>query len=110
MAKKKTPMAARGPSIPLSAVVYCEGGVWLAHCLELDIVADADSPTKAMEDVMELSMLQVTVAAKEGELDSVFRPAPPEIWKMFWMGTERTSPRKPEKPVNRFEMRELELV
>jgi hypothetical protein len=77
---------------------------------QLDIVADADSPTKAMEDVMALSTLQVTVAAKEGELDSVFRPAPPEIWKMFWMGTARTSPRNPEMPVNRFEMRELELV
>jgi len=110
MAKKKTATLRRGPSIPLSAVVYCEGGTWLAHCLELDIVADADSPEKAMVDVMELATLQVTVAATEGELDSVFRPAPPEIWKMFWMGAERTSPRKPEKPVDRFEMRELELV
>lgn len=110
MAKTKTPKPARSPRIPLSAVVYCEGGVWLAHCLELDIVADADSPEKAMEDLMDLAALQVTVAAKEGELDSVFRPAPPEFWKMFWMAAERESPRKPEKPIDRFEMRELELV
>lgn len=108
--RTKSPSASGAPSIPLSAVVYCEGGVWLAHCLELDIVADADNPAQAIEDMMDLATLQVTVAAKEGELESVFRPAPPEFWKMFWMGTERPSPRKPKKPVDRFEVRELELV
>ncbi|HEX3998526.1 MAG TPA: hypothetical protein VHX65_08260 [Pirellulales bacterium] len=76
----------------------------------MDIVADADTPEKAMEDVMELATLQVAVAAKEGELESVFRPAPPGFWKMFWMRAARNSPRRPERPVERFEMRQLELV
>jgi len=110
MAKKKAREPVGRLNIPLSAVVYCEGGVWFAHCLELDIVAEGDKPASAIQDLMELSALQIEVASREGDLSSIFSPAPPEIWKMFWMGTHRDSPRKPKKPINRFELRDLELV
>jgi hypothetical protein len=110
MIRKKPSKNSRTPSIPLSAVVYCEAGVWLAHCLELDIVAEGHNPTKALDDLMELAAFQISAAEREGDLESIFRPAPPEYWKMFWLGTERRTPRKPEMPINRFEVRELELV
>jgi hypothetical protein len=113
--------------IALRVVVYHENGTWLAHCLEMDIVAEGENPQEAMKDLVDLCNLQVRVALEEGDLESVVRPAPPGIWKMFFMGEEMPGFRRPakppaqpsskrparkptRKPVERFEAREFELV
>jgi predicted RNase H-like HicB family nuclease len=97
--------------INLSAIIYREEGVWLAHCLEMDVVAEGDKPQKAFKDLDELCELQIKTALEEGDLETVFRPAPPEIWKMFWMGREKTQKKhRTFGPVKRFEARELELA
>ena len=66
------------PSINLSAIVYCEDGVWLAHCLELDIVAEGTDLQDALRSLMSLCDLQITTALEEGDIAAIFRPAPPE--------------------------------
>src|SRR5579859_5801411 len=99
------------PSINLSAIVYCEDGIWLAHCLELDIVAEGTDPRDALQALMSLCDLQITTALEEGDIAAIFRPAPPEIWKLFAIGTGRTVDEKNEpqsaegfkSPVRRFE-------
>jgi len=105
-------------SINLSAIVYQENGTWIAHCLELDIVAEGKDPDDALDALISLCDLQITVALAEGGLESIFKPAPPEIWKMFWAGRhkllaeKRPAGRKPrfEAPVKRFEARELNFA
>ncbi len=105
-------------SINLSAILYREGGVWLAHCLELDIVAEGSDASDAFDSLKSLRDLQITVALKEGDIESVFRPAPPEIWKLFAAGTERATEvnvgrgksRGFKAPVNRFESRQVCFV
>jgi len=102
-------------NINLSAIVYCESGVWLAHCLELDIVAEGEGANDAFESLKSLCDLQITVALEEGDIGSVFRPAPPEIWKLFAAGTDRATEFKAGRgksrgfkaPVNRFESRQV---
>ena len=102
-------------SINLSAIVYQEDGVWIAHCLELDIVAEGKDPDDAIEGLISLCDLQIKVALEEGDLPSIFRPAPPEVWQMFSTGrqkllTEKARPgrkRRFHAPVDRFEAREL---
>jgi len=96
----------------LSAIVYREDGVWVAHCLELDIVAEGEDAEDATCSLISLCELQIKVALEEGDLKAVFRPAPPEIWKMFWTGTEKKGCKRlrVEAPIDRFEARELVLA
>lgn len=118
--------------IDLRALIYREGDIWLAHCLELDIVAEGKTPQGASSDLMDLCNLQIKVALEDGDLKSVFRPAPSEFWKMFFMSAgksqnavpqvlskrpKRTSskgrkapPNKSSWPIERIETRQLQLV
>ena len=107
--KQRREMAQPELKIDLRAVTYREGSDWIAHCLELDIVAEGKTPMEALRNLRDLCQLQVRVAMEEGDISSVFRAAPPEIWKMYSLGDELDSP-KPTKPVTRFEARELALA
>ena len=91
----------------LRAVVYQHEQWWIAHCLETDLVAEGKTPTAALDDLIELTGTLVQAAMDEGDLESIFHPAPPEIWRMFSTGEEMAVRKKPRKPVVRFEAREL---
>ena len=100
-------------SINLSAIVYQEDGVWIAHCLELDIVTEGDDVDDAVRSLVSLCDLQIKTALEEGDVQSIFRPAPPEVWQMFSSGKVLPEKKKTqgrrcfEAPVDRFEARGL---
>ena len=94
-------------NIALRMIVYREGDWWYAHCLELDIVAEGETADNAMRDLEDLCRFQIETALEEGDLDSVFRPAPPAAWRMFCMGTRKRMPCKPAAPVDKFEARQV---
>lgn len=94
-------------SVELRGVVYFEAGWWIAHCLELDIVAEGKTPTAALRDLMDLARVQVETAMDDGDLESIFRPAPPNIWSMFAKAEDIDPPRRSKKPVDRFSAREV---
>ena len=97
--------------VTLRIVVYRESRLWLAHCLELDIVAEGTTSAAAVKDLLDLCLLQIDVAGEEGDLESIFRPAPPEIWKMFFMSQKRKMVKPPPgSAVEAIEERELSLV
>ena len=105
-------------SINLSAVIYQENGVWIAHCLELDIVSEGKDADDAIEGLISLCDLQIKTALAEGDLQAIFRPAPPEVWRMFAAarrkmlaesGRSRQKSRF-EAPVSRFEARQLAVA
>jgi predicted RNase H-like HicB family nuclease len=93
----------------LRAVVYQHEGWYIAHCLETDLVAEGKTATAAFTDLMELTETLIQTAMEEGDLQSIFHAAPPEIWRMFSTGKEMHIRKKPRKPVERFEARELAL-
>ena len=94
----------------LRAVVYRHGEWWIAHCLELDLVAEGRAPQSAVNDLMEISSTQIDTALKAGDLGSAFRPAPPAIWAMFARAADLLPRRKPPRLVDRFEVREATLI
>jgi hypothetical protein len=97
--------------IALRFVVYREGKWWIAHCLELDLVAEGRTASAALSDLADIASTQMTAAKEAGDFASIFRPAPPEIWAMFVAAHHRPAPRKkPLQPVERFEVREAALV
>jgi len=104
------PKHSRNVKINLSAIIYHEDAFWIAHCLEMDIVAEGTSPSESISNLQDLCVFQIDTALEEGDLQSIFRPAPPEIWKMFTVGSDRTLTRKLPKQVHRFEARELEFA
>jgi hypothetical protein len=102
-------------SINLSAIAFSEDGVWIAHCLELDIVADGKDVDDAISSLISLCDFQIRTAMEHGDLGSVYRSAPAEMWAMFAEGTEKLLAEKKrshrvdcfEAPVDRFEARQL---
>lgn len=53
--------AKRDLRIPLHAVVYQHAQWWIAHCLELDLVAEGKTADGAIQDLMELSETQLSL-------------------------------------------------
>jgi hypothetical protein len=96
--------------IDLRAVVYREGDVWIAHCLELDIAAEGKTSLEARRDLGDLCALQIRVATEDGDLSRVFRAAPPELWHVYFRATKKQTLKNLVKPITRFDARELVLV
>lgn len=96
--------------LTLRALVYPEDGLWIAHCLELDLVAEGETPRKAFEDLQSLTELQIATALEDGNLQSIFRTAPPEIHATFAVADDRKMRRRPRAPVERFEVRSLQPI
>jgi hypothetical protein len=92
--------------VELRAVAYRQGDWWIAHCLELDLVAEGRTASAAIQDVVELSCTQIEEAVESGDIQSVFRAAPPEIWALFSRAADSHIKRKPSCPISRFEARE----
>lgn len=67
----------------LRGMVYREGQWWIAHCLEMDVVAEGDSAIEAICSVVELCGIKIDEAMKDGNLRSIYRPAPPKIWELY---------------------------
>jgi predicted RNase H-like HicB family nuclease len=65
--------------LTLRALIYRDDDWWVAHCLETDVVAEGDTPVQAFDHLQALTDFQITAALEEGDLQSIFRQAPPEI-------------------------------
>jgi hypothetical protein len=67
----------------LSVLIYPEDQWWIAHCLEMDLPAESSSPSEALDNLFDVANVQIESALEQGELQSIFSPAPPELWKQF---------------------------
>jgi len=88
-AAKKTRTFARvtkGPGfvdvrLSLLVALYRDGGQWVAHALELDLVTFAPTVEAAKERLLKSIEFWVDDAVKHDTFDQMMRPAPPEIWQ-----------------------------
>lgn len=71
-------------SMTFNILAKKEGGEWVAHCLELDIVATAKNIETLKKDIVSLIAAQVDYAFSHDNLDNLYHPAPPDVWKMFF--------------------------
>ena len=107
-------MAPEAVMIELRGVLYREAQWCIAHCLEMDVVAEGDSPFEAFSSLVELCGIKIEEAMKDGNLRSIFRPAPHEIWELY---TRAKRFRKPPgttislpNRVSRFDARALQFA
>lgn len=77
-------------------LLYPEDGWWIAHCLEMDLPAEGKTPQEAVKNLMSIANVQIAAAMDEGNLESIFSAAPPELWKMFVNAHDMQLPLRPK--------------
>ena len=78
----KAPM--KRPGMTFNVLIKEEDGMYVAHCLELDIVATAMEVSNLREDIISLIVAQIDYAFSNSNLDNLFHPAPAEVWRDFF--------------------------
>ena len=58
--------------------------IYIAHCLELDVVTSSPTLEIVEADIMSLITAQIEYAFENNNLDNLFHPAPPEVWKEYF--------------------------
>ncbi|MCJ7564591.1 MAG: hypothetical protein MUP52_08390 [Candidatus Aminicenantes bacterium] len=61
-----------------------DGDVFIAHCLELDIVSAATNRETVKKEIIELVAAQIDYAFSNNNLDYLYHPAPPSVWEEFY--------------------------
>lgn len=72
-----------GRVIHLDVLVYKKGKRFIAHCLQLDIVASASTLEQARCDIEDLIKAHTLYTIENDDWDHFFKPAPSEIWAML---------------------------
>jgi hypothetical protein len=68
------------PSIKVNVLIYKEGNEWIAHCLQMDIVATNTSKKAVEDDIISLIKAHCIYAIENDNLENIFKPAPSEVW------------------------------
>lgn len=77
-------MSVKDNAITFNVILEKEDGEWVAHCLELDIVATSANKRTVLVDMVRLIAAQVGYAFANDNLDNLYHPAPQEVWKRFY--------------------------
>ena len=65
-------------------IVYREEeDCWIAHSLEMDLVAAGRIPAKAIQHLREITDVHISSILNAGNLESLFRRAPSDIFALF---------------------------
>ncbi len=71
------------PLLRLNIIIHQDDNEWVAHCLEMDIVATNTTAKKAEDDIIDLIKTQVIYAVENNNFDNLFKSAPPEAWSQL---------------------------
>lgn len=74
-------------------LVRKEDDLFVAYCLELDLVATGKTEDEAVKDLMDVTVEQVTYCIVNDNMDRLFRRAPEEIWNEYYRCEESTAPK-----------------
>jgi predicted RNase H-like HicB family nuclease len=74
--------------IPLRVVFYREGGEWVAHCLEFDLLGAGSTKESAIEQLGEAVSLQIAASVEHNNPANLFSPADGRFHRMFAAGRD----------------------
>jgi hypothetical protein len=57
---------------------------FVAHCLELDLVATADTLEAVKADILDVIVAQIQYAFSNDNLEYLYHSAPPDVWREFY--------------------------
>lgn len=70
-------------ALMVHAVLYREDDIFLAHCLEFDLVAQGETPDQAYHNLLDAIELQMEFVREHGDLLDLIQLAPIEYWQML---------------------------
>jgi hypothetical protein len=76
-------------AVTFNILIKQEPEGFLAHCLELDIVATAETMESVKRDMIDLIFAQIHYAFSNDNLEYLYHPAPSEVWREFYECRER---------------------
>ncbi len=88
-------MEAPATAMTFGVLIKAEGGGFLAHCMELDIVAEASTLEEVKEEMGSLIAAAVDYAFSNDNVAHLYRPAPPEVWEEYYRCVEEGSEQIP---------------
>lgn len=65
-------------------LITFEEDLFIAHCLELDIVATGRTIDQTQKDIIALICAQVDYAFGNDNLENLYHPAPKDVWQAFY--------------------------
>lgn len=68
----------------LDVLITQEEGQFVAHCLQLDLVATAKSYEEVRKDIIDIIKTYLEYAYEYDKRDNLFVPAPPKAWEKFF--------------------------
>jgi hypothetical protein len=80
---KGIPMS-REECFDFKVLIKFEDGLWIAHCLELDIVASARTPEQVQEEIVDLISAQVSYAIENNNMENLYHSAPADVWMEYF--------------------------
>lgn len=86
------------PSFNLRVLIYEEDNIWIAHCLELDIITANPKQSTVEKDIVKLIIAQIASAFEHDNIKNIFKPAPPEDWEKLYYASKKCNVKKLKKP------------
>ncbi len=83
----------KGWSFKFRILLKKKEDLWVAHCLELDLVAAALTEKQAEEDIVAVIIEQVRYCIVNDNMDHLFKNAPKEVWDEFQSCEKSMKPR-----------------
>ena len=74
--------------VPLRVVFYKDGGGWVAHCLEFDLMGDGPTRKEALDRMIEAIGIQVEATLEHDNPANLFKPANGRFFAMFAAGKD----------------------
>ena len=77
--------AERLPTVNLRAIAYQdpESQEFLAHCLDLDLMASGHDQTSALNNLLDVVREQIRFALSHDNVEHLMRPAPADAWVRY---------------------------
>ncbi len=73
-------------------LVRKEEDLFVAYCLELDLVAAAKTEDEAVKDLVNITIEQVRYCIANDNMDRLFRRAPEDIWNEYYACEKKAVP------------------
>lgn len=70
-------------TLTVHVLLYRENALYIAHCLEFDLVAQGGTTHEAFQNLLDAIEIQAAYVQETGDLKNLIQPAPPEYWQML---------------------------
>ncbi|MBU1056101.1 MAG: hypothetical protein KKC46_20095 [Proteobacteria bacterium] len=68
----------------VNILIKKDNDIFVAHCLELDIVATGKTIAEVQSEIISLISAQIEYAFTNNNLEYLYHPAPSEVWNEFF--------------------------